>query len=342
MSGRLSFYDLLVELREEVSNFRKHFYNLPNHVLTNNIWSKVWLTEVYHSLSIEGNPLNPKEIYLLFEQHRVIGNKEVWHHQEALNYAETARWVYENAVPKEQGIIPMTVEFVKELYSKLMGSLRAEYPNLSGEEPGEWHRGNESNSRCFLKPSSAAEIPVLMINLIDDVNQGPKEGEFIIEFVARIHAKFLKIAPFSEANGKVGRLLMNYLLIQRGYPPAVISKIQKTKYFRALEKANQGKPDYSLLTLLLARSIRENLSKLMLAITAPEPAKVTTEMQQLELLKDLANKSPYKVNYLRTLAEGGKLKAIKDEEGNWFSTEEYLKEYIDGRTRRGRRPKEND
>ncbi|MHB8171884.1 MAG: Fic family protein [Thermincolia bacterium] len=333
-------YDLLIELREESCNFRQQFGELPDGVLENDIWKSIWSVEIYHSLAMEGNPLNTKEIYMLIQQEKISGTKEVWHHLEAQGYANTARWVYENAVEKETGLrIPMSVELIKYMHKLLVGPLRSEYPAASGEELGEWRTASNTKGCVLLKPSPASEIPESMENLVDEINRGPKEGEFVIEFAGRIHAKLLKIAPFGEGNSQIARLLMNYLLIQRGYPPTVILKIQKVKYIRALEKANQAKPDYSLLTLLLARSIRESFSKLALMNKMPVANEVTPQMQELELLKDLAQRSPYKANYLRTLAEGGKLKAIKNEEGNWFSTEEYLKEYIDSRTRRGRRPK---
>jgi Fic family protein len=143
-----------------------------------------------------------------------------------------------------------------------------------------------------------------------------------------IHAEFEKIHPFADGNGWTGRLLMSYMLILYGLPPAIIFKNQSSRYLRALERVQGNNPDYSMLTELVARAVRENLNKLLLPHIS--------EKEDLLPLSALTEGTPYRSNYLRTLAQRGKLKAIKD--GSlWLSGKDWLNEYLNSKDARGRK-----
>jgi hypothetical protein len=65
----------------------------------------------------------------------------------------------------------------------------------------------------------------------------------ILPALARIHTLFESIHPFDDGNGRVGRILLNYLAVSKGYTPIVIKGItqaERSSYYRALEEADQG------------------------------------------------------------------------------------------------------
>ena len=62
-----------------------------------------------------------------------------------------------------------------------------------------------------------------------------------LQLAARFHGKFEGIHPFEDGNGRVGRFLLNIILLDAGYPPLIIRKTQRISYFNALEKFDNGR-----------------------------------------------------------------------------------------------------
>jgi fido (protein-threonine AMPylation protein) len=72
------------------------------------------------------------------------------------------------------------------------------------------------------------------------------------------HHKLVWIHPFFDGNGRTVRLAMNLLLMRKGFPPAIILKNDRKKYYEALNQANKG--SYQKLTLLMAQALERTLN----------------------------------------------------------------------------------
>jgi hypothetical protein len=81
-------------------------------------------------------------------------------------------------------------------------------------------------------------------------------------FVADIHARFERIHPFRDGNGRVGRLATNLLLVRHGYPPVVIYKRDRTRYLNALRRADRGDP--GPLAEIFARAVTDGIYRFLL------------------------------------------------------------------------------
>ncbi len=78
------------------------------------------------------------------------------------------------------------------------------------------------------------DIKLLISDLIEFIDKNKKMNT--VEFAGRVHYKFEKIHPFGDGNGRIGRLLMNYILWHNGYPLLVIEYKKRRSYYKALQK----------------------------------------------------------------------------------------------------------
>jgi Fic family protein len=81
-----------------------------------------------------------------------------------------------------------------------------------------------------------------MGQLMDWYHQS-KEKFHPVELAARFHHKFVAIHPFQDGNGRVSRLIMNFILMKAGYPTAIIRQEERIDYYEALEEADRGNDD---------------------------------------------------------------------------------------------------
>jgi Fic family protein len=83
------------------------------------------------------------------------------------------------------------------------------------------------------------EVPAKMQELMDWYND-VKNSLHPITLATIFHHKFVLIHPFDDGNGRLSRLMMNYILLRFGYPPIIIKSVDKTKYLNALRLADAG------------------------------------------------------------------------------------------------------
>jgi excisionase family DNA binding protein len=125
----------------------------------------------------------------------------------------------------------------------------------------------------------------------------------------------------------VGRLVLNFMLIQAGYPPAVVLATQRQRYLQALKTADAGNP--GPLAEVIARAVSGALTRFLIPKLAGGA--------KLVPLSALAPRGPYSPTYLRQLVLSGRLRAVRD--GRlYLSSKAWLDEYIANRDPRGGKP----
>ncbi len=106
--------------------------------------------------------------------------------------------------------------------------------------------------------ASPEETPARMAELLAWYRQ---TDEHPLKVAATFHYKFVKIHPFDDGNGRLARLLMNLILMQDGFPPAIIRIDAKENYFFALEKADAD-DDLELFINFVGNSLLKSLEEL--------------------------------------------------------------------------------
>lgn len=96
-------------------------------------------------------------------------------------------------------------------------------------------------------PPYAIELDILLREFFEWYNQN-KNKLHPIHLAALVHLKFVTIHPFGDGNGRISRLLMNYVLNINDYPMLVIDYSERNSYYNALERSQLSK-DENIFTL---------------------------------------------------------------------------------------------
>ena len=87
--------------------------------------------------------------------------------------------------------------------------------------------------------------PVDIKEEMDDFFQNlNKTRGHILTHIAKMHYAFEAIHPFSDGNGRIGRLIMAIMLLDKDFPPAIIKIEERSRYYEALENANRGEKSH--------------------------------------------------------------------------------------------------
>lgn len=164
--------------------------------------------------------------------------------------------------------------------------------------PGAWRQTTIPASADGIVAPPAWLVARDLGAFVEQFASGPPVAESTLVWVARAHARFSRIRPFTRGNGRVARLLANLLLRRLGLPPFLVSARERPRYERALARAHAR--DLVPLAVLMGRSVLANLRRLTLAANAREA---------FAPLGDLA--APYERQALYKAAQRGRLRAVR-------------------------------
>ena len=200
----------------------------------------------YNSNHIEGNTLTygQTEILLLFG--KVIGEADVRDVQEMTASNVGLRMMTEEAKVKET---PLTQNFIRTLHKTLLREDYTVYRNLPGGVQASYviHAGqyktrpNSVITRCGdrFEYASPEETPSLMADLVDWYNKSEQEGKLSpVELAALFHYRYIRIHPFEDGNGRIARLMVNFILTRHNYPMVVVRSRKKSEYLEALHQTD--------------------------------------------------------------------------------------------------------
>jgi len=105
-------------------------------------------------------------------------------------------------------------------------------------------------------PSSPAEVPALIDEIIRWYNKN-KDKVNPVELAALMHLKFVTIHPFIDGNGRISRILMNFILKSNKFPMLNVPYKNRTGYYNALERAQTKKTDTVFILWFFKRYIKE-------------------------------------------------------------------------------------
>lgn len=260
----------------------------------------------YNSNRIEGNSLSLRETRMILEEGVTIKGKSLREHFEAVNHSEAIELV-EELVGADQAILEKNVLSVHALVLQ----------KIDREFAGVYRNGGVRIVGANFTPPNALRVYDLMQELLSWVNENPQDLHPLI-LATLFHHRFVWIHPFFDGNGRTIRLISNLLIMNHGFPPAIILSSDRKKYYRALNMANNG--DYSKLMLIVLQATERSLDiYLSNAKNYADQYKPISQIVEEE-------ESPYGAEYVSLLARKGQIEAYK--EGKvWYTTFDAIKVY---------------
>lgn len=198
----------------------------------------------HHSTALEGNTLTLRETQIVLEGF-TIGNKTLREHLEVIDHKEAIDFL-ESCIQKEV----LTEHFIRQIHSLVL-------KRSSPDQAGKYRTGQVFITGSRHIPPPGIEVPARIQELVQEFNS--KSFIHPIYRAAWLHWKIVWIHPFTDGNGRTARLMMNFSLMQDGYPPAIIEKEQRGKYLNALELADEG--DLSEFAVLIGKAVKKNLER---------------------------------------------------------------------------------
>ncbi|SFD18294.1 Fic family protein [Flavobacterium phragmitis] len=303
-----STFDRLYQKRQELQTSRP----LPN-IALNKIRESLSLEWTYNSNSIEGNTMSLRETQMVIQEGITIKGKSLREHFETHNHDKAIDYLYsivnENYKLRSIDILSIHGLVLRSIEDDFAGRIRNGGVRISGAN---------------FSPPNANKVSDYIDELIDFINTNPL-GLNDIELATIYHHKLVWIHPFFDGNGRTVRLSMNLLLMRCGFPPAIILKNDRKKYYEAINQANNG--NYQKLTLLMCQALERTLNIYLNAMPGS-----TYDYQPIS---DIVNEpeTHYGQEYVSLLARTGKIDAYK-EGRNWYTTKEAIEEYIATRKRK--------
>jgi Fic family protein len=267
----------------------------------------------YHSNSIEGNTLSLVETKLVVEDGITIQGKSLREHFEAVNHQEAVEWI-ESLVAEAE---PLRKSDVLTLQSLVLQKIEKSFL-------GRYRTGSVRISGANFVPPDALLVEELMEELIAWFN-APSALPPLVK-ASIFHHRFVWIHPFFDGNGRTVRLLMNLFLMRQGYPPAIILKQDRRKYYDALNRAN--KENYGKLLLLVLQAAERTLDIYLGSVSAGHYG-AYRPIAEIVQEPDV----PYGQEYVSLLARQGKIAALK-EGRDWLTTKAAVEAYRLGRERK--------
>lgn len=301
-------FDRLYEKKQILQSSRP----LPS-IALNKIKESLSIEWTYNSNSIEGNSLTLRETQMVIQEGITIKGKSLREHFETYNHDKAIDFLF--TVVNDQYIL-RSIDILS-LHALVLRSIEEDFA-------GRLRNGGVRISGANFVPPNANKVSDLLDELIDFINTNPLQLNDI-ELATVFHHKFVWIHPFFDGNGRTVRLVMNLLLMRCGFPPAIILKNDRKKYYEALNQANAG--NYQKLTLLMCQALERTLNIYINAL--PGNDKEYIEISNLVQEPNM----PYGQEYISLLARQGKIDAYK-EGRNWLTTREAVENYINTRKRK--------
>lgn len=215
----------------------------------------------YTSNAIEGNTLTQSETELVLSRGITVGGKTLSDHLEVIGHKDAIDYI-EKLSQTDTPIGEWEIRQIHNLVLRRLSPAEAgRYRQLDVQAAGTGH----------VYPPHYL-LPGLMADFVEWVGRDRTAVHPVI-YVSEAHYRFVSIHPFADGNGRTGRLLMNLLLMQVGFPVVSISNEKRETYLNAIVAAHRSQDEVSALAGLICESLRVSLVETLAVVASAAGSK---------------------------------------------------------------------
>ncbi len=244
--------DLSDQLKKEISEKKP---------IEGDLWKtieeKLLIEWTYNSNAIEGSTLTQGETMFFLKNGLTIEGKPFKDFIDAKNHAEAIEFLYDVVKNNRE----ISTSLIKEFNTFLLSGIKStpaidRYGNKTEKKatPGEYKLlpnhvlQNDGTIHKYVEPIHvASEMEILCKWIKDNIDK-----QHPVAVAAIAHYNMVRIHPFDDGNGRGARILMNLVLVAKGFPPAIIKNENRRKYIEALTEADRG--NLNKFTVFIAES----------------------------------------------------------------------------------------
>jgi Fic family protein len=220
LESREALYEKLEKIRK---SFQEEWKRIPRSAKKKNL-REIAIAFTYNTNAIEGSTITLEEARLILED-QVAPNKPIKEIREIESHAAVfLQMLKAKEKMSEKLLLKWHKNIFKETKPDLAGSFRNYAVRVGPHVAPDWRN-----------------IPKLMKQLIAFANESDLNS---VELAGRAHYLFEKIHPFGDGNGRIGRLLINYILWKNNYPMLIIEYERRKSYYKALQRTEEGFVNY--------------------------------------------------------------------------------------------------
>ena len=287
--------DILERLRSELLT------RVPLDAIPESVWKRTGALNTWGTNAIEGNTLTFDDVERLLLDQRSVPDRPVPDVLETIHHEAAFRGLLQR---RDR---PIRLVTALELHEGVFRGVLS--------DAGQWRRANPRIRGSKHTPPRMEKVVALMVEWEEEYGRRDMLGEPVVPLGAWMHHRFESIHPFSNGNGRVGRLLLNLHLLRHNWPPVHVLPPDRDRYLDALEQGHaELAPFEEFLRVGIGRSLLDLLDQ------------VGTKDDELKPLRRFESRGAYTGKYLALRANQGRLPSLKVG-GDWRTSARAIRVY---------------
>ncbi|MHA1794256.1 MAG: Fic family protein [Promethearchaeota archaeon] len=233
------FREINEEKYNEIEILKDKVKNLPRSIKEKNL-KDFGIRFTYNTNKIEGSTLSLNDTFKVIDDGISPGNKPLSDIKEAENHFR----VFIEALKQKKITLNKVLNWHHEIFKETKKDIAGKIRN---------HGVRISRSKFI--PPSPVELNALLRAFFSWLDKNENKYS-AVDLAGLAHYRFVTIHPFGDGNGRISRLIMNWILYSRGYPMFIIEYKNRNRYYSALENAQVKENSFIFLTWFLKNYVR--------------------------------------------------------------------------------------